>query len=396
MKNLLFISTSSLAANPRLVKEFEALKHTFACHVLCFKHHDWSLELSETIKARNPEIHFIEIDRKKEIIKTVFSKVLQKFAIVLNPFFPTNFGVCAFASNDKALQLWFMANALQKNSKFSRIIAHNLGAFYASVKLSEKNDIALQLDVEDYYPGEALYFNKAYEKQNRMKLMAHSFLRAESVSYASKGIQLECEKHFKGDNQIENLTIINSFNAEDFKKPGNTHTNIIKCVWFSQHIGPNRGLEKVFAAAKSLDRIEFHLIGNPNYNYLETVSIGKNVMLHDIMKQEDLHEFLSQMDIGLALENVEADDNRNICLTNKFLAYVQAGLYILATDTFGQSQFLSSLDYNAGLIMEFSLEKSLQDLDRNLIQTTAKVERWQNARSFSWENEQLKLQKLVS
>ena len=119
-------------------------------------------------------------------------------------------------------------------------------------------------------------------------------------------------------------------------------------------------------------------------------------MLHDIMKQEDLHEFLSQMDIGLALENVEADDNRNICLTNKFLAYVQAGFYVLATDTFGQSQFLSSLDYNAGLIMKSSLEKSLQDLDRNLLNTTAKIERWQNAKSFSWGNEQLKLQKLVS
>ena len=198
------------------------------------------------------------------------------------------------------------------------------------------------------------------------------------------------------DSQTENVTIINSFNAEDFKKPKNNSSKIIKCVWFSQHIGPNRGLEKVFAAAKSLDQIEFHLIGNPNHNYLETVSIGKNVMLHDIMKQEDLHEFLSQMDIGLALENVEADDNRNICLTNKFLAYVQAGLYVLATDTFGQSQFLNSLDYNAGLIMKSSLEKSLQDLDRNLLKTTAKIERWQNAKSFSWGKEQLKLQKLVS
>ncbi|MDT0685254.1 hypothetical protein [Autumnicola psychrophila] len=396
MKHLLFITTSSLAANPRLVKEFEALKHKFTCHVLCFKHHDWSLELSKAIKAENPEVHFVEIDRKKEAFKTVFFKVLQKIAIVLNPFFPTNFGVCAFASNDKALQLWFMANALQKNLKFSRIVAHNLGAFYSAVKLSEKYDVDLQLDIEDYYPGEALYFNKTHEKNNRIQLMRTSFLRADSITYASKGIQLECEKQFKVDSRTENVTIINSFNAEDFRKPGNNSSKILKCVWFSQHIGPNRGLEKIFAAAKSLDQIEFHLIGNPNQNYLDTVRLSENIMLHDIMKQEDLHKFLSQMDIGLALENVEADGNRNICLTNKFLAYVQAGLYVLATNTFGQTQFLSSLDYNAGLIMESSLEKSLQDLDRNLINTTANIERWQNAKSFSWEKEQIKLQKLVS
>ena len=138
MKQLLFITTSSLAANPRLVKEFEVLKKSFECTVLCFKHFDWSLKLSDEIVERNPEVHFIEIDRKGEIIKTVFSKVIHKIAIALNPLFATNFEVCAFASNDKALQLWFTAKALQKNPKFSRIIAHNLGAFYAAVKLSEK------------------------------------------------------------------------------------------------------------------------------------------------------------------------------------------------------------------------------------------------------------------
>ena len=129
------------------------------------------------------------------------------------------------------------------------------------------------MDIEDYYPGEALYFNKDFEKQNRMRLMAHSFQRADCITYASKGIQLECEKHFEVDSQAKNVTIINSFNAEDFGKPKNNSSKILKCVWFSQHIGPNRGLEKLFAAAKSLDQIEFHLIGNPNQNYLDSVNI---------------------------------------------------------------------------------------------------------------------------
>ena len=62
--NILFATTSSLAANPRLVKEFEVLKADYNCDVLSFKHHDWTLELTEAIKRRNPEVHFIEIDRK--------------------------------------------------------------------------------------------------------------------------------------------------------------------------------------------------------------------------------------------------------------------------------------------------------------------------------------------
>lgn len=398
MKNskVLFITTSSLAANPRLVKEFETLKKGYNCYVLCFKHYDWSLELSEAIKSRNPEVKFIEVDRKKEALLTIASKSVHKAAILANTFFPGNFKVCAFANNDKAWQLWNKAKDFQKGIKYSRIVAHNLGAFYAAAKLSEKQDITLQLDIEDYYPGEALYFNKNQEKQNRMQVMAQSFLKADTITYASKGIQLECEKHFKVRAQTQQITIINAFKADDFMQPKENGSANIKCVWFSQHIGPNRGLEQVFATAKKRSDIQFHIIGNRNQAYLDTVELSGNVNFHNIMKQEDLHEFLSHMDIGLALENVMADHNRDICLTNKFLAYAQAGLYILATDTFGQTQFLNSLDYEAGAIIKTTLEETLLQLNKSELNTAAKRNRWQNAKSFSWENEQLKLKKLMS
>lgn len=395
MKRILFITTSSLAANPRLVKEFEALKAEFTCHVLFFKHQDWSLQLSEDIKLRNPEIEFIEIDRKKEVFQTIAVKVIHKIAILINDIFNKSFKVSAFANSDKALQLSFKIYDLQKKTKFSRVIAHNLGAFYPAVKLSKKKDLALQLDIEDYYPGEALYFNKALEKQNRMQIMAHSFLKADSITYASKGIQLECEKHFKADSQTKHLTIINAFKEGDFLKPEGKPLEKVKCVWFSQHIGPNRGLEQVFQTARRLEHIEFHLIGNRNHEFLSHIVLTDNIILHDIMEQSELHTFLGVMDIGLALEPGK-DLNNLIALSNKIITYAQVGLYVLATDTFGQSQFLTTLDYNAGVIIKSSLEHTLKDLDSNLLTTTTKIGRWENAKSFSWENEQLKLKKLIS
>lgn len=395
MKKLLFITTSSLAANPRLVKEFETLKNDFECFVLCFKHQDWSMELSEAIKIRNQEVHFIEIDRHVAVFQTILCKITHKFSIALNGLFPKNFKVCAFASNDKTQQLWLMTKSLYNKHNFSRVIAHNLGAFYAAVELSEKKDIALQLDIEDFYPGEALYFNKMREKQNRMLLMGYSFLRANSITYASEGILLECKKHFKVNDKSEQLTLINTFATTEFLKPEAQRSDTIKCVWFSQHIGPNRGLEHVFDAAKNLKHIEFHLIGNRNQNYLGGYDLSENIKFHPIMKMEDLHRLLSQMDIGLALEDPEADNNRNICLTNKILAYAQSGLYILASDTFGQSQFLSSLDYQAGIIINTSLGEALQNLDIKLLDIPSKTDRWEKAKSFSWENEQLKLKRLL-
>ncbi|WP_407556133.1 hypothetical protein [Winogradskyella sp. 4-2091] len=393
--HLLFITTSSLAANPRLVKEFEALKKDFNCFVLSYIHHDWTLELTEAIKIRNPEVQFVEIDRKNKVLQTVQFKIKHKLAILLNSVFLNSFKIAAYASNDKAPQLWLAAKKMAREFAFSRVFAHNLGAFYAAVKLSDNSQVSLQLDIEDYYPGEALYFNKKYEKRNRMLIMSHGFLKANSITYASKGIEIECEKHFNVSAQTKQATIINAFNAIDFNQPKPQDSTHIKCVWFSQHIGPNRGLEQVFEAAKAMSQVKFHLIGNKNEPYIDTMTLSSNIILHDIMSQEDLHNFLGEMDIGLALESEQVDYNRDICLTNKFLAYAQSGLYILATNTFGQSQFLNSLNYNAGLIMESTLNDSLMQINRDVLSTENKIERWHNAKLFSWENEQIKLKKLL-
>lgn len=394
MANLLFITTSSLASNPRVVKEFENLKNDYACFVLFFKHKDWSLELSEAIKLRNPEVHFIEIDRYVLVFQTMIAKAIHKIAILFNRLISKSFKVCAFASDDKAPQLWFMTKKLSKKYNFSHVIAHNLGSFYAAVKLSDKMKVRLQLDIEDYYPGIALYFNKSIEEQNRMRIMAHSFLKADTITYASEGILLECKKHFISQNKTEHTILINTFNASDFMRPEAKVSNKIRCVWFSQYIALNRGLEEVFQAAEKLPDVEFHLIGNCKNDFENEMDIRDNIIIHDVMEQLKLHTFLASMDVGLALEPGK-DLNNTIALSNKMIAYAQAGCYILSTNTFGQSQFLNSLNYQAGQIINSNLADSLQKLDTNLLNLPSKIERWQKAKLFSWENEQLKLKQLI-
>ncbi|MDH7911515.1 hypothetical protein [Winogradskyella sp. SYSU M77433] len=391
MEQLLFITTSSIASNPRLVKEFESLKSNYVCTVVCYKHHDWSLELSEKIKSDNKEVNFIEIDRKQKFLSTIVSKIKHKVAIRINPFYKNNYKVCAFASNDKTAQLLNVVKQLSRDIEFKRIVAHNLGAFYPAVWVSKSQDIDLQLDIEDYHPGESLYFNEKLEKTNRHRIMQYSFNEANTITYASEGIALECKKKYSISKDVYQLTIINAFKRDDFIKPIATEENVLKTVWFSQYIGPNRGLEQVFSAAKAHSDIEFHLIGNVNKEYVKDIVFAKNVIFHEVMSQSDLHEFLRTMDIGLALESEKADYNRNICLTNKFLAYVQAGLYVLATDTFGQRNFLESINFEAGKLIESSLSNELSKIDKNLFIHQAKINRWNSARQFSWEEEQTKL-----
>jgi len=383
-----------LASNPRLVKEFETLKHDYACFVLCFKYQDWSLQLSEEIRLRNPEVHFIEINRHKEVLQTLVSKIVHKMAIAFNGLFIKHLNVCAFASNDKTFQLWSHAKLLMKKHPFNRVIAHNVGAFYPALRLSERTQAQLQLDIEDYYPGEAVYSNDTWEVQNRMYLMAQSFSKADVITYASEGIFLECETHFSVQPHTEKMVLINAFKAIDFIRPEVNSTKKMTCVWFSQYIAQNRGLESVFQASAILPDVEFHIIGNSKQNFVSDIIIPENIIIHDAMEQTKLHAFLSSMDIGLALEPGK-DLNNTIALSNKMIAYAQAGCYILATDTFGQTQFLNSLDFQAGEIIHSNLAETLQHLDKTLLDVNSKTERWHRAKSISWEHEQLKLKTLL-
>ncbi|MBC2844487.1 hypothetical protein [Winogradskyella flava] len=389
--SILFITTSSLAANPRLVKEIEVLKNSYSCTVICYKHDDWSLELSQRIMSNNKDVRFIEIDRNSEWMSTIMSKLKHKLSVLLNPILKSNIKISAFASNDKSVQIM---KFMSFEEKYEHIIAHNLGAFYPAVKLAKKLKVTLQLDIEDYYPGEALYFNKSYEKENRNRLMQYSLKNATSITYASKGIAMQCKKQYVIPDSSAQITIINAFKSDDFPKPSPKKNERLKAVWFSQNIGPNRGLESVFEAAKVHFDFEFHLIGNSNKKYIESIIPSPNVIFHEILPQWELHQLLSEMDIGLALESKDADFNRDICLTNKFLAYAQAGLYILATDTFGQRDFLKDLHYNAGEIIT-NLSDALNVLPVLEIANEQKIKRWEKAKTFGWEKEQLKLKQLL-
>lgn len=117
--------------------------------------------------------------------------------------------------------------------------------------------------------------------------------------------------------------------------------------WFSQTIGPGRGLELLFVAAERVTRpFEIHLRGRLLANYagwfaaIVPPGLRERVFVHDTVPNEELPSRIAEHDIGLALEaqNVRS---RNLTITNKLFQYMQAGLAIIATDTAGQREVFS-------------------------------------------------------
>lgn len=119
--------------------------------------------------------------------------------------------------------------------------------------------------------------------------------------------------------------------------------------WFSQSIGPGRGLEDLFASLPHLrGNAEIHIRGNlwGGYkNWFESLTPEAwraRVHVHPIVSNDELLSRIAEHDIGLSLDP-QAPQNRNVTVTNKILQYAQAGLAIVASSTLGHREVASQI-----------------------------------------------------
>ena len=123
----------------------------------------------------------------------------------------------------------------------------------------------------------------------------------------------------------------------------------LKLHWYSQTIGPGRGLETLFAALPYLkDSVEIHLRGNyppSSQAWMEPMiptEWRSRVNIHDAVSNAELPLRIAEYDIGLALEMSECE-SRYYTATNKLFQYMQAGLAVIASDTAGQREIMNQM-----------------------------------------------------
>ena len=184
----------------------------------------------------------------------------------------------------------------------------------------------------------------------------------------------------------------------------------LRLYWFSQTIGPGRGLEDVISAmAKLRDcSIELNLRGRWSAGYEQSLrQLATNGAL-DLTKivscppapPGDMVRLSAQYDIGLALEQ-PASPNRDLCLTNKIFSYLLAGNAVVATATRGQKPILDAIG-RAGFFFEpgdvDALVRCLRLWydDRHELHR-ARLEAWScGTREFNWDLEKKKLVEIVN
>ena len=409
MKHVLFILSGNLSTTPRAVKAIQTLPKGVHCEVVMVNRNRlWKDKDQDIIKDLKIKANYVELGRSP-LIAWIKATFYQKLSTFLYKFKKNSVWINGHASNKSSIVL----HQFLKNKDYSHIdliMGHSAGSMFPAYMLSDKIKVPYVFDVEDYHPGESISYDAIHEKQRRESLMKFILPKADAITYASPLIG-EYTLKLIGEHNCHEL-ILNGFKSEEFIVPKQKDQNeSLNLVWFSQKVSFGRGLENLFEALLSLkpssfNRFKLSLIGEmdqiffkkeiePNLNLFKENNV--EIECVSALPQTQLHNLMSTFDIGLALEFNDTDLNRELCLTNKIITYAQAGLFILATDTKAQVQFIEK-DKGLGIICDQTTSGVQNGLLR-LIKNSTEIRslasnRFLLGKTFSWEQESKKIEKI--
>jgi glycosyltransferase involved in cell wall biosynthesis len=269
------------------------------------------------------------------------------------------------------------------------------GGLAAAAAAGRRAGIPYALDLEDFFAGEHLEDQSGGRRTNalaarieRAVLPGAAFLTAGSATIA-KAYQ---ERYGVFAIPVHNTFPLPACPPALEPSPGRG----LRLYWFGQTLGPGRGLEDaVRAMAQAKIPGEIRLRGLPAGGILERLrelaaAPGLRIVHLEPAAPDRMVEFCAGHDLGLATEQ-ERPLNRSLCLTNKALTYILAGLPVAASATPGQVPLARDLGegaflYPPGDVAALAAGLRRWSEDRALL-ARARAAAWEAARRrWHWEH----------
>lgn len=281
-------------------------------------------------------------------------------------------------------------------------IAHNPGALPAAWLAAKKNKSKVGFDAEDFHRGEHLDQNSLLALA--VKYIEDAYLpQCNYITAASPMIGNAYKKLYPS----QKIAVINNvFSKKYLQKIHKESHDHLRLFWFSQTIGPHRGLETAVKAIEILKgkcKIELHLMGNVLSGYSsELIKLTtQSDFIHFIppVAPDKVFEQASKFDVGLSLE-VPETENRDYCLTNKLFTYLLSGNCVILSNTSAQKDFIESypgIGYLFGAHNEIQLSEILLHLYYNREELyKIRLNSLRAAAQYAnWENESAKFKALI-
>ena len=190
------------------------------------------------------------------------------------------------------------------------------------------------------------------ESRRRRPLVLLRFLERELLVrgvYASCPSRVLSEALAKEYGGKPPIVLYNAFpwtdrNAIDGRHKDRRNTAIASICWYSQTLGPGRGIEDLVGAMPFLKcEAEIHLRGHAAPGMVDWIRgrlperWRQRVFFHPLVTNEELLSRIAEHDIGFAGE-MPYCRSRDLTVTNKILHYLLGGLAVVASDTAGQRE----------------------------------------------------------
>ncbi len=289
-------------------------------------------------------------------------------------------------------------------------IAHYTAALPAAAAAARQHGGLLGFDAEDFHPGEG---TGAAGEAFRMEMVAaveRAVLPACAHVTAAAPMIGEAYAKFCG---LKPVTVLNVFPlamapTEQPRRATGEGASALRAYWFSQTVGPDRGLQAfLHAMARAERRVTLDIRGGDRWGHgqalmalAQELGIAARVRLLPVASPEEMVRAAASYDVGLSLEG-DVSLNRGLCLTNKIFTYLLAGVPVVLSDTPAQRALALELGVAACVVSLADPDGMAAALDRlagspaHLAEAAATA--WRLGRErYNWDVEQHVLLRAVA
>lgn len=333
-KKILILSFSNLHSDPRILRQYQALKDTYelsTCAYTPFK--DTGISFHPIYQALP-----FSISRK---IKRLFQFLTQQHDAVY------------WDDNKKRVAEFY------RNSTFDIIIANDIATLPLAIKIASGKAKVL-FDSHDFHPREfEEHFKWRLMHQRTISYLCKKYIpQTNAFTTASDGFVKAYEDFTKCTPVVVNNA---AFYCE--LSPTAIDPNHIKLINHGAAI-PTRKLELMIEMMNFADKkfhLDFLLIGNETYiNILKKrAADNSNIRFLDPVPTNDLPRLTNNYDLGVYILNPGSLNNR-ILMPNKLFEYVQARIGSIVSPNQEMSKFVKK--YDVGKVSKDYTGKAMADL----------------------------------
>jgi hypothetical protein len=270
------------------------------------------------------------------------------------------------------------------------------GAIAATADAGRRLGVPFAVDFEDFHCGEHGGADAAPANVVGRAAMKNAARGAAFVTAGSEAIAEACAARLG----IVATPIHNVFPLPD-REPDfrPVHRDEFRVYWFSQTIGPDRGLEDMLQALGRVPRASsLNLRGIAAPGFLSQLTdLGSRVAPHVSVRvlsptaPDRMVEDCRVFDLGLASEQASTP-NRALCLSNKAATYPLAGLPVAITETPGQRRLADDLGegalrYAPGDVEGLSAQVSRLMVSPGAYETACRASWHAARRRWHWEHD---------